>query len=118
MSCVSPGAQASSASGPPPRLQSRASESSRPRIRLLAKCSWLISSVPCSQASPTLCERWEDHVAQDGFQPERGEAFVEDRVHGCFVVAFDRGEQTRRGVFEQALGGLAALERGACGLGG
>ena len=50
-----------------PRPHSRASESSRARIRLLAKCSWLISSVPCSQLRPTLCEGGEDHVAQDGF---------------------------------------------------
>src|SRR4029079_12787419 len=53
MSCVSPGAQARSASGPVPRSQNRASAKSLPRMRLLAKCSWLISISPRSQPSPT-----------------------------------------------------------------
>ena len=53
MSWRSPGAHARSASGPPPRPQSRPIASSRPRTMLVAKCSWPTSMDPCSHSSPT-----------------------------------------------------------------
>ena len=51
-SCCSPGAQARTARGPSPESQPRPIPSSRPRIRLLAKCSWATVASPVDHRSP------------------------------------------------------------------
>src|SRR6185436_7687139 len=48
-SCCSPGAQASTATGPMPRPQPRASPRRRPRSSVEAKCSCAIETSPRSQ---------------------------------------------------------------------
>ena len=51
-SCCSPSTQASSARGPSPRSQPRERATSRPRTRLLAKCSCATETSPRCQRSP------------------------------------------------------------------
>ena len=111
MSCCSPGAQASRARGPEPRPQSLASESSRPRIRLLAKCSWLISTLPCSQPRPTALSVGEDEIAYEGLEPEGGQTVIERGLNGGFVVGLDRAHQACPGLVDQAVGRGGALQR-------
>ena len=87
-------------------------------MRLLAKCSWLMSISPRSQPSPTSFKvgstTWLSHL----LQAERREALVEHRVGGGFVVAADRREQASGGVLEQTLGRPLVLECGTRSLGG
>lgn len=82
MSCVSPGAHASRASRPAAAPEPR--EQLQSAVDQVAG-EMFLADLECAlfPAQPDVWEGWEDHVAQDGFQPERCEAFVEDRVHGC-----------------------------------
>ena len=82
MSCISPGTQASRASGPVPRPQNRASASSLPRMRLLAKCSWLILDLAPLPAVADLLQDGQHHLAQRFLEAERSKALVEHRVCG------------------------------------
>lgn len=54
-----------------------------------------------------LRERRQDHLPQDGFDAERGEALVEHGLQAGLVVVAGRGEQA----------GCGVLKRDACALG-
>ena len=62
---------------------------------------------PLLPLTPDLRVGPEDELSQHGFEAERGEAFVQYRMHGGLVVGADRRQQAFSRVLEQALEGRA-----------
>ena len=87
-------------------------------MRLLAKCSSLISISPRFQPSPTSFKVGNTTWRSDLLEAERSKALVEHRVSGGLVVAADRREQASGEVLEHSLGRPLVLECGTGGLRG
>ena len=118
MSCVSPGAQARSASGPVPRPQNRASAKQPAADEVAREVLLADLDLAALPAVADLLQGGQHHVAQRLLEAERSKALVEHRVSGGLVVAADRRKQASGGVLEQTLGRPLVLECGTGGLGG
>ena len=117
MSCSSPGAQARTASGPPPRLQSR-----EQREEALADDRGGEVLLPDLERAalpvvPDPAQHRQDQVTQDGLQREPSEGLVEDRVDGSLVVVVGGGQEALTRVFEPGVLRAHGLDAPACSLG-
>ena len=112
MSCVSPGAQARSASGPVPRPR-KSGEREQPAADEVAR-EVLLADVDLSAlpAVADLFQGGQHHLVQHLLEAECGEALVEHGVGGGLVVAANRCEQAGGRVLEQILGRSHVFECG------